>query len=301
MGMTSTAVKRLFACGLMVQVFACFGAVATAQNGHQSVNCANDQVGTVQRTLAEDCVGRVVTDEEAAEIRQQRRDYVRNALSRSELPGVAGKRLSGLGSGFFVANDGAAVTSNHVVKDCAAITVTPTFGEMRTATIVATDPETDLALIRSDAIPPGIAGIVPGERPAVIGAAYVIGYPNRGLVTIEPVLTAVDVVAREGKTPVGPAIVLRGDIRQGNSGGPLLDSAGRVLGVVFAKVNSVNVYNATGQVVRNIGFALPGDTLEAFLAIHDVDYEVTQTSSPQPEDRILEYARPFLAQVGCWN
>src|SRR3546814_2134794 len=112
------------------------------------------------------------------------------------------------------------------------------------------------------------------------------------MVAIAPVLTAVDILRRESHTPRGPAIIVRGDIRRGNSGGPLLDSGGNVIGVVFAKVDSVNVYQTTGQAVREIGLASPGEVLQTFLKDQGVDYRAAQGGFPQPEDRILAEARP---------
>src|SRR3546814_19000138 len=91
---------------------------------------------------------------------------------------------------------------------------------MKLATKVVSQEDIDLALLRADIAAPGIASLITGGGPAVLGSAFVIGYPNQGLVTIEPILTPVEVLGREWKTPRGPAIVLRGDISSGNSGGP---------------------------------------------------------------------------------
>lgn len=293
--------NRPSAGGLLVLLLGFLAPAATAEDGHATVNCFDESLGTVHRTLASDCRGRPVSGDEAASIRQQRRDYIQKVLAKPPHPDVAGMQLAGLGSGFFVAPDGSVVTSHHVIESCAAVSITPTFGEMRLATAVAEDPKTDLALLRSDITPPGIASIVAGAGPAIIGSAYVIGYPNKGMVTIEPILTTVEVIGRESNSPKGPAIVLRGDIRRGNSGGPLLDTGGSVLGVVFAKVDSVTVYQTTSQVVQEIGLASPGDILTTFLSAQGVDYRVGYGRPPQPVDRIMEDLRPFMAQIGCWK
>jgi hypothetical protein len=299
--MTVKAVISLATGSLAVLLLGLAGTAALAQAGHEVVNCFDAALGTVQKTLAGDCSGEVITDDEAAAVRQERRDYIQKILSKAPHPDVRGKQLASLGSGFFVAGDGSVVTSHHVVADCAAVSITPTFGEMKLATKVVSQADIDLALLRTDIAAPGIANLITGDGPAVLGSAFVIGYPNQGLVTIEPVLTPVEVLGRERDTPRGPVIVLRGDIRRGNSGGPLLDSGGNVVGVVFAKVDSVNVYQATGQAVREIGLASPGEVLQAFLKDQGIDYQTAQGGFPQPEDRILEEARPFLAQIGCWR
>lgn len=286
---------------LAVALFGVMSPSATAQTGHTLVNCFEESLGTVHKTLVGDCKGRVVTDEEAAAIHKQRRDYIQKVLSKPIDSKLQDKRLVGLGSGFFVAADGSIITSHHVVDGCTTVSITPTFGELKLATAVVSDAQTDLALLRADIVPPGIASLVPGDGPAVIGTAFIVGYPDMGLVTIEPILTAVDVVGRENNTGRGPAIVIRGDVRRGNSGGPMLDSGGSVIGVVFAKVNTASVHNATGEVLQDIGLALPGDILEAFLESQGVPFRAAQRRPPQTEDRILEDVRPFLAQIGCWQ
>jgi S1-C subfamily serine protease len=274
---------------------------AVAQSDLEPVNCLDEVAGTVQRTLARDCAGRILSEAEAATAQQKRRDYIQGVLSRSPDPQIEGLSLAGLGSGFFVAADGSVVTSHHVIDSCAAVSITPTFGEMKLATSVASDPATDLALLRSNVVPPKVGGLIAGEDPLPTGTVFVLGYPSNGLATIVPTLSLVDIIGREGNTPFGGAIVIRGDIRRGNSGGPLLDSGGNIIGVVFAKINSVNVYRSTGQVVRNVGYALPGDVLEAFLKTQDIDFSLTRHHAPKSAERMLEDARPFLVQVGCWK
>jgi len=277
------------------------GADASPPASSQAVNCADDRLGTVHRLPAQKCSGRVVSDEEAQVLRDQRRDYIRQVLARKTDNSVVGRSLAGLGSGFFVSSDGSVITSRHVVEGCAEVTVTPTFGEMKLATAVIPDDRADIALLRTSGGAPSIAPLVPRKGPEVIGPAFVIGYPELGMVTIEPVLTDVEVLHRESTTPFGPAIVVSGDVRKGNSGGPLLDGGGDVIGVVVAKVDSVNVYRTTGEVVREIGLALPSEVLHRFLASHGVTHREAQRRPPQPNARVLDNSRGFMAQIGCWK
>jgi len=274
---------------------------AAAQSQAELVNCADDRLGTVHQTTTGRCSGRIVTDEEAEILRENRRDYVRQVLARKIGNSVLGKHLAGLGSGFFVSADGSVITSRHVVEGCSAVSVTPTFGEMKLAQTVITDDRADIALLRTDGASPGIAPLVPRKGPAVLGLAYVIGYPEFGLVTIEPVVTTVDVLHRESTTAYGPAIVVSGDVRKGNSGGPLLDGGGDVVGVVVAKIDTVNVYQATGQVVREIGLALPSDVLHRFLDANGIIGREAKRRPPQSNERVLENSRGFMAQIGCWK
>lgn len=299
--MTAEAPGILAAATLAALMLGIINTAASAQDASARVNCYNETLGTVQTTLASACDGRSVTDSEAAAIRAARRDYIQRVLAKAPNRKIEGRRLAGLGSGFFVAADGSVVTSNHVVEDCAAVSVTPTFGEMTIATSIVADKAADIALLRTGVGSPGVAEIVPSDGLSVMGPAFIAGYPEQGLVTIIPILTAVEVLRQETKTLVGPALVVRGDVRRGNSGGPMLDSGGNVIGVVAAKVDTVTVYKTTGENLREIGLVLPGKVLENFLDAQGVSYRRVNRKAPQPADVILEDARPFMAQIGCWN
>ncbi len=285
---------------LVALLFAVTGP-ALAEDGTGTVQCYNEALGTVQETLAGDCKGRVVGEDQANEIRKNRRDYIQRVLTEPSNNKLEGRHLAGLGSGFFVAEDGSVVTSHHVVDGCAAVSIAPTFGEMILASAVVSDMENDLALLRSGVVPPAVAPLADPDDVNFLGSGFVVGYPNRGLVAVQPILSAVEILQQESQTPLGPGIVIRGDVRQGNSGGPLLDSGGSVVGIVFSKVNSVNVYKVTGELVRYIGFAVPTKIIARFLAANDVAYRAGERRPPQPEDRILNDARPYIAQIGCWN
>src|SRR3546814_20078265 len=91
-----------------------------------------------------------------------------------------------------------------------------------------------------------------------MGAGFLAGYPEQGMVSLSPLLTPVEILRHESQTPRGPAILVRGDVRKGNSGGPLLDTAGSVVGVVLAEVDSVGLSKVTGTAVPEVGFILPG-------------------------------------------
>src|SRR3546814_14869204 len=116
---------------------------------------------------------------------------------------------------------------------------------MAKASVIAPDAEVDLALLRTSVTPPGIASFAEGAGSMVMGAGFLPGYPQQGMVAIAPVLTAVDILRRESHTPRGPAIIVSGDIRTGTSGGPLLDSGGNDTGVVLATVDPSGISHDT--------------------------------------------------------
>jgi S1-C subfamily serine protease len=294
---------RISAIGLLAMIAPSVPASspAAAQDGHAVVNCFDEALGTVKQTLAHDCEGRTIGAEEAAEVRRQRQEYIQKVLSKAPHSDVEGKRQVRSGSGFFVADDGSVLTSHHLVDGCSEVSVAPSFGEFAMATAVVPFAEADLALLHTAVDPPGIAAFAEGTGAAVMGSGFVSGYPEQGMVTITPMLTPVEILRRESQTPRGPAILVSGDIRRGNSGGPLLDTGGSVVGVVLAKTDSTSMYQATGQVVPEIGFILPGDLVQQFLDAQGVGYQRSQRRPLQPAERMLEDVRGYMVQVGCWQ
>ena len=277
-------------------------AASLAQEGSAVVNCHDEALGTVQKLLAQDCKGKVVGEAEADQIREQRRQRIRSVLARPSRPGIEGRRLVSVGSGFFVSADGSVVTNRHVVAECGLVTITPAEGEMAVATAVITDSTADLAVLHSDITPPAVATFRDAaEKEFTREPALLIGYPNRGLVTIEPVVTAVEVVDRKFSAAKKPHIVIKGQVRSGNSGGPVLDASGLVIGVVFAKINSVKIFQLTGKNVRDIGMAISREAVFEFLDGQGVNYRESRLSQKRAQDDVLEGAKPYLAQIRCWN
>jgi S1-C subfamily serine protease len=141
------------------------------------------------------------------------------------------------GSGW-VAAPGVVVTNAHVVAGETDTTVTPPdTGSALDATAVHYDPRNDLAVLRVSGLAEPELPLAPEVRSGTPGA--VIGYPENGPLTITPARAGVTgpVITQDsyGRGPVTRELTaLRGEVHSGNSGGPLVDGDGRVMGTVFA-------------------------------------------------------------------
>jgi S1-C subfamily serine protease len=139
------------------------------------------------------------------------------------------------GSGFAIGS-GIVVTNAHVVSGTHSHRVLTTAGDELAATVVYFDPARDVALL--DVPNLTVAGLSFG--PASRGTeGAVIGYPGGGRETVEPAVVdgAVEAKGRDiySTNPVTRQVyVIQGKVRPGNSGGPLVDLQGNVLGIVFA-------------------------------------------------------------------
>jgi S1-C subfamily serine protease len=160
------------------------------------------------------------------------------------------------GSGW-VAAPGLIVTNAHVVAGEEDTSITTQSGASMPATVVHYDSTNDLAILRVGASLPALSF---ASDPQQGEDAAVLGYPENGPYAAAPALFGEtrDVVSDDsyGRGPIRRTISsLRGSVRSGNSGGPLVDTDGRVLGTVFA----TTTYGAPG------GFAIPDALVEAAL------------------------------------
>ncbi|MBN1530192.1 MAG: trypsin-like peptidase domain-containing protein [Thermoleophilaceae bacterium] len=190
------------------------------------------------------------------------------AQVQQEQAGPFGDSQSGTatGTGFVVSNDGYLVTNAHVVDGAASVRVKIGDGPTRTAQVVGTDTSSDIALLKVD---PGDQRLVPlaladSDDLHVGDPTFAIGNPyglERTLTT--GVVSALD---REISAPNGFSIdgVIQTDaaLNPGNSGGPLLDAAGRVIGVNSQIESSGSSADGTAS-NSGIGFAVPSNTVKS--------------------------------------
>jgi serine protease Do len=168
---------------------------------------------------------------------------------------------SGTGSGIIISEDGYIVTNHHVVESARSVTVILHDGTGYPAQIVGSDRLSDLAVlsIRAESLTPAEFGdsdaMVPGDPVAAIGnplgidlsatiTTGVISGVNRNI-TLEDAVGDITMTVLQTSCAVNP----------GNSGGPLLNQYGQVIGIISSKI-----MGSASQNVEGLGFAIPGNT-----------------------------------------
>ncbi len=178
---------------------------------------------------------------------------------------VPGQPQRALGSGFVIDKEGHVVTNYHVVQGATSIDVSFSNQETVSATIVGTDPSTDLALLHVKMDAKALTPLTLADSDAVeVGDPVVaIGNPFG----LERTVTAgiVSALQREVNAPndytIDHVIQTDAPINSGNSGGPLIDAQGNVIGVN----SQIETANGGGGNV-GIGFAIPSNTVKSVVA-----------------------------------
>ena len=165
---------------------------------------------------------------------------------------AAAPEQGGAGSGVIIAPDGYILTNNHVVHAAHEITATVQDGTVLAATLVGTDPATDLAVLRADASGLPYANLGDSAKLQAGQLVIAIGNPFGFQSTVSTgVVSALGRALRsmEGRL-IEDIIQHTAPLNPGNSGGPLVDSRGRVVGVNTAIIG----------MAQGIGFSVPANT-----------------------------------------
>jgi serine protease Do len=166
------------------------------------------------------------------------------------------------GSGVFISPQGYLLTNNHVIDGTTDVSIILADGTQQKVTVVGTDPYSDIAVLKTDGSVPAVATLgnsdvlKPGESVIAIGSP--LG-DFKNTVTVGVVsATGRSIDTGNGYTIEG-LIQTDAAINQGNSGGPLVNLAGQVIGI-----NTLIVRNSgSGTVAEGLGFAIPINTASA--------------------------------------
>jgi serine protease Do len=266
------------------------------------VNCLHVERNIVRRTALWKCKGAVVSDARAQEIKASRIQRAKGKLQPAKVlfPGL---RMRGSGSGFFVSRDGHLLTNHHVIDGCTRVSVKPSVAPRHLpASVIGTDKIDDLAVLEYSGQTKSIAMFRKPLNIQVGDKVAVIGHPLHGLVAIKPIFVTGKVreFQEERLRRLG-RFAIDADIRRGNSGGPVIDDRGYVVGVVSAKINTPVMFKRTGEVHRDIGIIIRQDRALRFLERFNIAYTGDDVRAPLDDKLLFDVANAFVARIGCWK
>lgn len=208
-----------------------------------------------------------------------------------------GARVS-TGTGFVV-GAGAVLTNQHVVNGCQRILVRTADGRSLPGQVPAADARRDLALVRVTGDPGPVLAF--RANPVRRGESVVTyGFPLAGLLSSGPTLTTGEVSALAGLGDNQQQFQISAPVQQGNSGGPLLDRQGNVIGVIVSKLNAARIAQRTGDIPQNVNFAVKGSEAVDFLRRNGVAPVMRESpSAERPAVEVGELVHPSTVFIRC--
>lgn len=168
---------------------------------------------------------------------------------------------SASGTGFFVTTDGYLVTAYHVVAEAKEGTVKVNYkGTVLEARLIRMDAANDLALLKVDGSFTALA-VIPSRTVKLGADVFSVGFPNIDLQGSAVKLTKGSVNSLAGIQDDPRAFQINVPIQPGNSGGPLLDASGNVIGVVVSQLDSIRTAMLTGSLPQGVNYAVKSSYL----------------------------------------
>ncbi len=226
--------------------------------------------------------------------REQSASYLQVQPALSGSPPSRPSGVIGSGTGFFVTRQGQVLTNAHVVERCRTVSVTTLNGETMPGTVAGTDKSNDLALLGTGT-PRQTVAALRGSRPVRQGEAVVAyGCPLSGALSSGGVSTSGSISALQGLGNDSRYLQMSAPVQPGNSGGPLFDTTGAVVGVVSARLGG-----RAGQGAQNVNFAIKADVVRTFLASQGVTGETAAGGRELSMPDIAERAHVFTVFIEC--
>ena len=169
------------------------------------------------------------------------------------------------------------------------------------AEVAAVDVPNDIALLQMTRYEPAIAFFREGRGVRVGDSIEVFGYPLQGMLSDQAKITTGIVNALAGLSNDSRFLQISAPVQSGNSGGPLLDRAGNVVGVVTSKLDAVKMMAYADEIPQNVNFALKASLVRDFLDANAVSYETKRSTEKMEIPDIADKAGQFTFLVECWQ
>lgn len=203
------------------------------------------------------------------------------------------------GSGIVINTEGDVLTNSHVVESCDAVNVRLPSSTPLTAVLTARDQKNDLAVVRIKntlsiaAVFREGASIRPGD------SVVAMGFPLPGLLSTTANLSAGNVSALAGLGDDTRYLQISTPVQPGNSGGPLLDASGHLVGIVTSKLNAARIARFTGDIPQNVNFALKAEVARTFLDSKNISYRTLRSDQQLSPADVGDIGRVSTVYIKC--
>lgn len=209
------------------------------------------------------------------------------------------RTVGGTGTGFVISRQGHVLTNNHVVSGCASLRLRWPDGREHAARLIGRSVEDDLAVLRSDIDPTEVGSFRPNGQARLGESVVVYGFPLPNLLSSSGNLTTGSVTALAGLRDESRIMQISAPVQAGNSGGPVIDQKGQIVGIVVSKIDVLAVARKTSDVPQNVNFAIKASVGTNFLDAKDIDYSYGAEPDVLPMEEIVRRVKRFTMQVAC--
>jgi V8-like Glu-specific endopeptidase len=232
------------------------------------------------------------------------------------------------GSGFFVSKLGHIVTNQHVVSDCKEVTVGDSALKQVAATVLEADRRNDLALLKisstvlasaetksliqklgisiepksSDSIIPlSSNGLMRSEDVELGEGLLVAGYPYGKVFSDTIKVTKGIVSANRGLGDDTGQFQMDAAVQPGNSGGPIYDDNGNIVGVVVSQLNKMKFAKSVGSIPENVNFGIKASTVRQFLSASGLPTKWSSRTKSMSTKDLAKIAKMQTVMVMCYR
>jgi S1-C subfamily serine protease len=281
---------------------------------------ARNNLNELEQKLADERLARQRLDleeerkkREALRLAEEERQRQQQAQTKEEP-----LRQSRTGSGFFISKMGHVITNAHVVKNCNRVTIGDNANKQVPAELINADRSNDLALLKLStlemvssesqsliqklgvvAVPLATNGLLRNEDVRLGEKVLVAGYPFGDVFSNTLKVTSGIVSATRGAGDDSGQFQLDAAIQPGNSGGPIYDSSGNVVGVVISQLDKLKVAKAIGILPELMNFGIKASTVRQFLTSSGLPSKKSERTEEKSTERLAEIALNQALMVMC--
>ena len=201
------------------------------------------------------------------------------------------------GTGFYISDDGFVVTNQHVINGCNEVQVHNS-GDIVAATLIGQDKINDLALLKTKLRAKAVFKLSP-ENPYLLQDIVAAGFPFGESISSTIKVTKGVVSSLSGLGDNSGQIQIDAALQPGNSGGPIIDNNGNVVGVAVAKLDVEKSLESFGAIPENVNFGIKLSNLKTFLDDNGVEYEIGNDREIKNSE-LGKLATEATVLLSCW-
>jgi TPR repeat protein/S1-C subfamily serine protease len=228
------------------------------------------------------------------------------------------KPQSRTGSGFFVSKMGHVITNAHVVQNCNRVTIGDNTNKQVPAELIKTNRSNDLALLKISTlemasaesksliqklgitvVPLASKGLLRSEDVKLGEKVLVAGYPFVDMLSDTIKVTSGIVSSTRGPGDNSGQFQLDAAIQPGNSGGPIYDIGGNIVGVVISQLDKRMMEKAIGSLPENVNFGIKASTVRQFLTSSGLPSKKSERTEEKSTEQLAEIAKNQALMVMC--